>query len=144
MFSKGDKVVVPCLYDWRESMNRPGSDDIRHVRRLFEARDFSKLIPDQSVVYGNNPKDSTHIRAAVANDGSFLIAYLSVGQQVRVVMKKIAGKKVKATWYNPREGTIKPAGEFQNTDFETFTPPTSGIDNDWVLVLDDAAKSPHL
>jgi len=144
MFSKGDKVVVPCLYDWRESMNRPGSDDIRHVRRLFEARDFSKLIPDQSVVYGNNPKDSTHIRAAVANDGSFLIAYLSVGQQVRVVMKKIAGKKVKATWYNPREGTIKPAGEFQNTDFETFTPPTSGIDNDWVLVLDDAAKSPYL
>ena len=140
MFSKGDKVVVPCLYDWRESMNRPGSDDIRHVRRLFEARDFSKLIPDQSVVYGNNPKDSTHIRAAVANDGSFLIAYLSVGQQVRVVMKKISGKKVKATWYNPREGTIKPAGEFHNTDFETFTPPTSGIDNDWVLVLDDAAK----
>jgi hypothetical protein len=144
MFKKGGKYAIPCLYDWRESMNRPGSDDIRHVRKLFEARDFSRLIPDQSIIYGNNPKDSTHIRAAVANDGSFLIAYLSVGQPVRVVMNKITGTKVKATWIDPREGTTDPAGEFSNTGFETFTPPSSGIDNDWVLVLDDASKFTHL
>lgn len=144
MFRKGDDVVIPCLYDWRESMNRPGSDDIRHIRKLFEARDFSKLIPDQSIIYGNNPKDSSHIRAAVSSDSSFLIAYLSVGQPVIVVMSKISGAKVKATWYDPREGTTKPAGEHSNTGFVTFTPPSSGIDNDWVLVLDDAAKNYNL
>jgi hypothetical protein len=140
MFKKGGDIAIPCLYDWRESMDRPGADDMRHVRKLFEARDFSKLIPDQSIIYGYNPKDSTHIRAAVANDGSFLITYLSVGQTVKVVMKKIAGPTVKATWYDPREGAASPAGEYSNTGFVTFTPPTSGIDNDWVLVLDDESK----
>jgi len=139
MFKKGDKVVVPALYDWRESIDRPGADDIRHIRKLFELRDFSILIPDQSIVYGNNPKDSTHIRAAVANDRAFLVAYLAVGQPVKVVISKISGTKVRATWYNPREGKSSSAGTFENTGFVTFTPPTSGIDNDWVLILDDLA-----
>jgi len=140
MFKKGDKVVIPALYDWRESMDRPGAIDIRHIRKLFELRDFSRLIPDQSIIYGNNPKDSTHIRAAVANDGAFLVAYLSVGQSIKVVMRKISGTKVSATWYNPREGTFSSAGEFNNTGFVTFTPHTSGIDNDWVLIIDNAAS----
>jgi len=140
MFKKGGEIAIPCLYDWRESMNRPGADDIRHIRKLFEARDFSKLIPDQSVVYGENLKDSTHVRAAVANDGSFLIAYLSVGQPIQVVMSKISGTDIKAFWYNPREGTSLPAGEYKNTGRVTFTPPSSGIDHDWVLVLDDYSK----
>jgi len=144
MFKKGGEIGIPCLYDWRESMDRPGADDMRHLRKLFEARNFSKLIPDQSIIYGNNPKDSTHVRAAVANDGSFLIAYLSVGQPVRVVMSKINGKKVKAIWYNPRDGSTKSAGEFTNQGFEIFTPPTSGIDNDWVLLLEDSAKFTNL
>ena len=140
MFKKGSKIGIPCLYDWRESMDRPGADDIRHVRKLFEIRDFSKLIPDQSIIYGNNPKDSTHIRAAVANDGSFLITYLAVGQQVKIVMKKITGTNVKATWFNPRDGSTKPAGEYTNKGKVNFIPPTSGLNNDWVLLLDDAEK----
>jgi hypothetical protein len=140
MFRKGGDVIIPCLYDWRESMDRPGSDDIRHVRKLFETRDFSKLIPDQSVIYGFNPKDSTQIRAAVANDGSFLIVYMSVGQPAKICMSKIKGSKIIAWWFDPREGVTEPAGEFSNRGFVTFMPPGSGIDNDWVLVLDDAGK----
>lgn len=140
MFSKGEEVVIPCLYDWRESMDRPGASDIQHIRKLFEMRSFAKLIPDQSIVYGNNPKNNNHIRAAAANDGSFLIAYLSVGQPVKVAIKKIAGPKVKAWWFDPREGTEIAIGDFDNTGFQTFTPPSSGENNDWVLVLDDASK----
>lgn len=140
MFKKRGEIAIPCLYDWRESMNRPGADDIRHMRKLFEARDFSKLVPDQSVIYGNNPKDSTHIRAAIANDGSFLLTYLSIGQPVRVVMSKIKGERVNAWWFNPREGTTEKAGEYSNVGLVTFTPPSAGINNDWVLILDDAGS----
>ncbi len=141
MFRKKGTFAIPALYDWQESLDRPGADDIRHIRRLFEARDFSKLIPDQSVLYGNNPGDSTHVRAAVAADASFLIAYLSVGQPVRIVMNKIAGSSVKASWYDPREGKVTPAGEHKNEGIQWFTPPSSGSGNDWILVLEDAAKS---
>lgn len=141
MFKKGDKVVIPCLNDWRGSLNRPGSDDIRHIRKLFEARDFSKLIPDQSAIYGTNFQDSTHIRAAVSDNGSFLIAYMANGQPVTIVLKKIAGAKAKAFWYDPREGKTLEIGVFENKGFHTFIPPSSGKGNDWVLVIDDMAAN---
>ena len=32
-------------------------------------------------------------------------------------------------------------GEFEKAGFHDFTPPSSGPDNDWVLVLDDASKN---
>jgi hypothetical protein len=144
MFKKGGDIAIPCLYDYHESMDRPGADDIRHVKKLFELRPFAQLIPDQSVVYGNNPGDSTHIRAAVASDNSFVIAYLSVGQPVTFVMKKIKGTNVKASWYDPREGRAIEIGTFNNTGLRTFTPPSSGKGHDWILVFDDlsAARPP--
>ena len=137
MFKKGGEIAIPCLYDYQESMNRPGADDIRHLKKLFENRPFSQLIPDQSIIYGENPKDSKHIRAAVASDGSYLVSYLSVGQPVTIVMNKISGTKVKAAWYDPREGVAIKIGEFENKGFKTFIPPSSGIGNDWILVIDD-------
>jgi hypothetical protein len=140
MFKKGDKVLIPCLYDWRGALDRPGANQIRHVKALLLSRDFSKLQPDQSAIYGKNYRDDNHIRSAVAHDGSFLLAYLAKGQPVTITMRKISGKKVNAWWYNPRDGKSSEAGEYSNTGFKTFTPPTSGIDNDWVLVLDDATK----
>lgn len=141
MFKKGGKFAIPCLYDWKESINRPGANDISHIRKLFESRPFSKLIPDQSIVYGENLNDSTHVRAAVASDGSFLIAYLSVGQPVTIVMKKIAGSKVKVLWFNPREGTVIEVAEMDNKGLKTFFPPSSGKNNDWVLIIDNISNN---
>lgn len=136
MFKKGGEIAIPCLYDWRESMNRPGASNMAHVRKLFELRSFARLIPDQSVVYGENPKDSTHIRAAVATDASFAIAYASVGQPITVVMKKVNGLQVKATWFDPRTGKSIGIGTFENKGIQRFNPPSSGQGNDWVLVID--------
>jgi len=141
MFKKGGEIAIPCLYDWRESMDRPGANDIRHVKKLFELRPFSQLIPDQSIIYGDNPKDSTHIRAAVALNGSYLITYLSVGQPVTIGMKKIAGPKVRAFWFDPREGKTIEIGEFENKGFQTFIPPSFGKESDWILVIDDLAAN---
>ncbi len=140
MFKKGGNLAIPCLFDWRESLDRPGSSDIIHVKSLFESRPFSKLIPDQTLIIGENPKDSTHIRAAVASDGSFLIAYLAIGNSINFNMEKISGSRVKAWWYDPRDGKSIEIGEFENAGNKTFTPPSSGINNDWILVLDDIEK----
>lgn len=142
MFRKGDKVVIPCLYDWRESLDRPGANQIRYIRNLFEQRDFSKLVPDQSAIYGKNYQDDNHIRVAVASDASFLITYMAQGQPATIVMKKIRGPKVRAYWYNPRNGEATLIGEYKNQGFQSFTPPSSGIDNDWALVLDNELNKP--
>jgi hypothetical protein len=138
MFSKQSDVVIPCLYDWRDSLDRPGAQQMRHVRTLLTSRCFSKSIPDQAAIFGKNYRDDNHIRASVTSDGSFLLAYMAQGQPVTIVMKKIAGSRINAWWFDPRNGEVIVIGEFENQEFQTFTPPTSGVDNDWVLVLDNA------
>jgi hypothetical protein len=56
-------------------------------------------------------------------------------------MDKITGEKVKAWWYNPRNGEVEFLGYFENKGVTHFDPPGSKKEgNDWVLVLDDAAK----
>jgi hypothetical protein len=56
-------------------------------------------------------------------------------------MDKIKGPKVKAWWFNPRNGEATAIGEFDNKGERRFVPPNLGENLDWVLVLDDASKN---
>jgi hypothetical protein len=111
------------------------------VRRLFEQRPWYKLRPDQSVLASEAGEGPFRLVAARADDGSFVIVYLPEGQPVSVNMDKVTGKAVKAQWYDPREGTWRPIGEFSNAGRRDFAAPSRGEQNDWVLVLEDAAKN---
>ncbi len=136
MFEKGCDMAIPCLTDWREALDRPGAESMRYVRKIFEQRPFHLLIPNQSVILGNNPNDSLHVRAAVASDKSFMLVYASVGQQLNISLSEMINGVV-AWWYNPRNGKTKEIGEIKNENSYHFIPPTSGSGNDWLLVLDN-------
>ena len=69
------------------------------------------------------------------------MVYAPIGRSFTVAMDKISGPKVKAWWFNPRNGKATAIGEFPNTGTRRFTPPDAGELLDWVLVLDDAAKN---
>ena len=52
-------------------------------------------------------------------------------------MGNISGKKVKATWYNPRTGKIQYIGSFANNGTHEFDPHGEVVDgNDWILIFD--------
>jgi hypothetical protein len=63
------------------------------------------------------------------------------GRPFELQLGKLTGSKLTAWWYSPRDGTAKPIGAIDKADSQQFTPPSNGEDNDWVLVLDDAAKN---
>jgi hypothetical protein len=69
-----------------------------------------------------------------------LFVYSPQGQPFTVNLGKIAGSKVKGSWYDPRTGATQAFGEFKNSGTRQFTPPSSGPNNDWVLILDDTRK----
>ncbi|MGI8633847.1 MAG: putative collagen-binding domain-containing protein, partial [Segetibacter sp.] len=71
----------------------------------------------------------------------YLFVYSTQGKPITVNMGKIEGKEVISFWYNPKNGETKDGSRLPNTGQQTFTPPTTGYGNDWVLVIDDATKA---
>jgi hypothetical protein len=126
---------------WRKAIAYEGSRQVGLMRRLFELRPWSKMLPDQSVVASGQSDGEGHIRAARAEDRSFVIAYTPQGSPVGIHMDKLSGKEIMARWYDPREGTWSEIGTYANEGKREFSAPTQGPKSDWVLVLEDAAKN---
>ena len=127
--------MIPCLSDWREAMDRPGAQQMKHLRTLFERWPFSKLIPDQSLVGGENPEGPKHIRAALARDNSFAIFYLPNNASVQAKTGKLRGK-TEVIWFNPRTGASVGSKKTKNLAKSLLlTPPETGLEQDWILIL---------
>jgi len=73
-------------------------------------------------------------------NGTYAMIYCPVGRSFTVNMKVLKGAKIKAWWYNPRNGEATLFETFDNIqDERTFISPDRGELTDWILVLDDAA-----
>ncbi|MBW7454879.1 glycoside hydrolase family 140 protein [Paenibacillus sepulcri] len=125
------------IMHWRQAIVRPGAMQMRHARRLIESRPFFDRIPDQSLVIGND-SGANHIQASRGADYAFF--YSPNGLPFQVRMGIIAGESIRASWYDPRTGETQPAGLYKNEAEVKFFPPSSGRNDDWVLILDDDSK----
>lgn len=138
-------VNNPLLY-WLEAMDQPGAAQMQYGRWLMESRPFLTRIPDDSVIVPADPPSSvpgTGQKRYVAtrdSEGAYAMVYVPAGRPFKVRLDKVTGGKVKAWWFNPRNGKATSAGEFSNSGEREFTPPDAGENLDWVLVLDDATR----
>jgi hypothetical protein len=146
MYAKARKPINNPLMTWDEALDQPGAGQMRHARRLIESRPVLSRIPDDGVMEPDTvttsvPGAGTRRFAATRDEkGKYAMVYLPVGRAVTVKMTTIAGAKVTAWWFNPRDGKATEIGQFPNTGTKKFTPPDAGELLDWVLVLDDAAE----
>ena len=138
MYSPKRTPVNGPHYSWDVALDLPGAAQMKYLRGLIEARPMLDRIPDQSLI-----KDAlgANDRIQATRGKDYLFVYSSQGKAVTVNMGKISGKEVMVFWYNPKNGESKDAGRSNNTGQQTFTPPTSGYGQDWVLVMDDATKN---
>ncbi|MDQ3703382.1 MAG: glycoside hydrolase family 140 protein, partial [Chloroflexota bacterium] len=135
---EGDRFGVRLR--WEEALDLPGAGQMRFVRRLLESRPLLTRVPDQGMLASRARAGGEHVRATRGEDGAYAFVYLPTGGPVAVDLGKLSGDTVVATWYDPRTGETHAAGERPKTGAATFEPPTSGPGNDWILVLDDAAR----
>jgi hypothetical protein len=146
MWSPGKNPINHPLLPWSEAIDQPGAAQMQHGRRLIESRPFLTRIPDDSIIASNRVPTSIpgagRYRFAATRDeaGSYAMVYAPVGRKFSVRLDKITGPKVKAWWFNPRDGKATAIGVFENKGEREFTPPDYGEMIDWVLVLDDADK----
>jgi hypothetical protein len=138
MYAPQRKPINGPLFYWTEAIHRPGAAQMQYVRALIESRPFLSRVPDQTLI-ANALEGADHV-AATRGDG-YLFVYSAQGRPFRVNMGKISGDRVKAWWYNPRNGSAQAFDTFDNRGAEDFQPPSQGFGSDWVLVLDDAARA---
>jgi len=122
--------------NWREVLDLPGANSLKHLRVLLGSKPWWKLVPDVNnlvAIEGLGPhgtNDSTV--TALADDGSFALSYLPAKRALTIDLGKLSGARVDASWFDPRTGESTAIGEFTEKKRRAFEPPAEG---DWVLVL---------
>ena len=135
IWSMTTKPAEYYIMTWQDAINRPGGNQMQYLRKLIESRPMLERVPDQSII-ARQYEGENHIQATRGMAYAFM--YSPNGLPLEVKMGIISGERVKASWYNPRNGESSLLGEFTNSGTKEFNPPTHGRNNDWILVLDDA------
>jgi len=134
---------------WRENLDTPGILELSYMKKLFIARKWYELIPDQEHTtlvagYGQfsargSISTDSYAAAARTADGNLAIAYIPFARTVSVDMGRLATAVI-GRWYDPTNGTYRfiSGSPLPNSGVRDFTPPgrNSSGDDDWVLVLD--------
>jgi hypothetical protein len=138
LWAPGRKPILSASIPWQEALDNPGAYQMGVVRRLLESRPFQELVPNQSIIKDGSMTGGGKIRAAVARDSSFAIIYSPRGESFTVDKSMIHGTQVKEIWFDPRYGIADEILTSDTFGIQTYTPPTSGRGNDWVLVVENA------
>lgn len=140
MLTPDRKPVSSARTDWRKAIDLPGAGQMQHLRRLIESRPMLSRVPDQTVIEGDAGSGADHVLAARGEGYAFV--YVPTGKPVGVRGDRLANDNVTAWWFDPRTGQATRIDDRPAAEVRRFTPPGApGRGNDWVLVLDDAAKN---
>jgi hypothetical protein len=127
---------------WKRALDLPGSQAMEHWGKLFRSRRWFDLVPDQrhTVVTSGlgefNGLD--YLAAASTPDGRLVMAYLPSERTFTVDLGNMPADRLRAWWFNPRDGTPVSPSEISAQGMREFTPPAAG---DWVFVLDDGSSA---
>jgi hypothetical protein len=138
---RGERGRFGADVPWYERLFTPGALQMGYLRRLIEAHSLLDRMPADDILDNNPPTGTAHAVAARAADGHYALVYIPNGDIVRVKLAQLAAKLTGA-WFDPRTGERRPLGAIDSPATTSFTPPTSGRGNDWVLELTAAAESP--
>jgi len=121
---------------WTDAIDRPGAYQVGYLRRLIESHSPLDRIPDQSLIARGQGEKGEYITAFRGGDNTYAMLYLPVGKEIAVNTSFINESKIWISWFNPRNGKMEKKTILKREDIMNFIPPSIGVENDWVLVLE--------
>jgi hypothetical protein len=128
----------PGWWSWMES---PGVRQMVFWRQFFQTVPWHRLVPDLQhtlLVEGYGAGRDTATTASLP-DGSLAVSYLPSARPATVDMSRFSGP-VRARWFDPTDGTYKPAAEelIPNRGTHNFRTPSENyaLSSDFVLRLE--------
>jgi hypothetical protein len=138
--TRNNKLENTPRTPWKTALGHPGAGQMKHLRRLVEARRMLSIVPDQGLIAAGQGTGANYLAACRGGDFSFV--YAATGQTFTVNLGRVSGTAANGWWYDPRTGKAAFIGKFANSGTRFFDPPGSKArGNDWILILDDAAKN---
>ncbi|ACU04985.1 glycoside hydrolase family 140 protein [Pedobacter heparinus] len=142
MYHPADKnPAYGATKPWQEAINDPGAGQMVHLKDLMLSRKseaYFDRVPDQSLIAGAAGGDGEKYNRLMATRGKdYIFVYTYTGRNIPLKMGVLEGDKVKASWFNPKDGKTTVIGEIENKGIHDFDAP--GLEengNDWVLVVD--------
>jgi hypothetical protein len=120
---------------WYNSINDPGAQQMVYLKKLMLSRPYLERVPDQSLIADGQGVKYNRLIATRGKNYAFVYTY--TGRDMDINTMSLQGSKIKASWYNPRNGIITAIGTFNKSKITKFNPPGEPANgNDWVLILD--------
>lgn len=134
-----EKITYADRY-WYQALDRPAAYQAGYLRKLIESRPYLNRIPDTTIILKGQGVKSDYITAFRDSLGRYMMIYLPVGKTITINTAFIQSKKIRTSWFNPKTGKTIGSSTVANKSKMSFTSPTTGKGNDWVLLIDDAKK----
>jgi len=132
---------------WQDALDLPGAAQMGYLRKLMELHPMNNLIPDQTLIVSGQGNCANYSCAIRGKSHAFV--YIPTGNRTTIKLGVLTGEKIKASWFDPRNGEILAMGEYLNKGEQSFEVPgmskeltwlKSGRGCDWVLILEDATR----
>ncbi|MEM7810948.1 MAG: DUF4038 domain-containing protein [Planctomycetota bacterium] len=124
---------------WREALDRPGADDMRHLRDFAERNDWTEWKPRPDAVTEDDvPACET---AACVAAGESLILYISTRRAVTVRDATLADGPIDVEYFDVRTGSKRSATVNAEPDGSVRIAPPDGEAVDWVAVITSRRNS---
>ncbi len=130
--------AIGANISWEQALDHPGALQVAHLRRLMESVRFTKLVPDQKIILNGPMSGGAKLRSARSSDGSFALVYSPRGESFTLDKSVVQAERQRQAWFDPRYGVAYVIQEPDGQGIQTYTPPTNGRGQDWVLVIVDA------
>lgn len=119
---------------WKDSMHHVGAGQMGHLRRLMESVDYQSGRPAEELLLSG--QGERYERIAVFAGEDYLFAYDYLGRAFTVDLKKFAGRKLAAYWFDPSDGVYSFFADLTGKESIQAQPVARFTeDNDWVLVI---------
>ena len=135
MYDLDKEGINQPLRPWKEALDLPMANQAKHLKNLMLSRPFLSRIPDQGMVVGEQPENNDYTSATRDNKGTYAMFYFPQGASKTIDISALNGDSFDAWWYDTRTGASFKGGAIKEKQLE-INPPSKGLGNDWVLVVD--------
>ncbi len=107
-------------------MGLPGADQMRHAQGAARVPPRPDPNP-RPIAAGVGPRPGHRPHPGDrADDGSYALVYSASGRPFTLDLGKLSGERLRASWYDPRDGTSKEIGTFRPWGQEGVPAPLAG------------------